>query len=452
MNRYDVIVIGAGFAGLSAAVRLAHHGARVVVLEARRRLGGRATAFPDRETGNVVDNGQHILLGCYRETLAFLGDIGAGDRVRRQPRLGVTMIDREGVRSRLDCSGLPAPLHLVAGVFEWSALTWADRWSVLRMAGPLGIARQQAAGRTTRLAASPGETVTQWLTRHGQTDRVREMLWDPLALATLNQKPQVAAAPVFARVLGEMFTSDERDAAIVWPTRSLDEMYAEPARQFIESKGGSVATAAAQVVVREGGVERVISGSDEWMADAVVAAVPWFALPGLFMGDIAPLGAVLQAAAATQASPIVTVHLWFDRAVLEEPILGLPGRAMQWVFDQRLMGDAHGHSPDASHVTLVSSGASDLLGRPNDALIALAQSELAAALPSIRAARVTSATVVREPRATFSLAPNQPSRPATTTAIRGLLLAGDWVDTGLPATIEGAVRSGHAAAAAASRT
>src|SRR4029077_5017530 len=114
MTTSDAIVVGAGFAGLSAAVRLARDGARVLVLEARGRLGGRATAFPDRETGEIVDNGQHVLLGCYRETFSFLRDIGAEDHVRIQPQLAVTMIDREGRRSRLDCSGLPAPLHLVA--------------------------------------------------------------------------------------------------------------------------------------------------------------------------------------------------------------------------------------------------------------------------------------------------------------------------------------------------
>src|SRR5437868_15302755 len=112
----EVVVVGAGFAGLSAAVRLARGGARVTVLEARARLGGRATAFHDRETGALVDNGQHVLLGCYTSTFAFLREIGAGDHVALQQTLSVTMIDRNGRRSRLVCPPLPAPLHLIAGV------------------------------------------------------------------------------------------------------------------------------------------------------------------------------------------------------------------------------------------------------------------------------------------------------------------------------------------------
>src|SRR6185436_9250707 len=118
-DSYDAIVIGAGFAGLSAAVRMTRNGARVVVLEARSRLGGRATAFPDRETGEIVDNGQHVLAGCYVETFAFLRDIGAEDHVHLASHLAVTMVDREGVTTRLSCAALPPPLHLVAGVFDW---------------------------------------------------------------------------------------------------------------------------------------------------------------------------------------------------------------------------------------------------------------------------------------------------------------------------------------------
>src|SRR4051794_29846618 len=165
----DVVVIGAGCAGLSAAARLARQGLRVLVLEARGRLGGRATAFADRETGELVDNGQHILLGCYTDTFAFLGDIGALDNVRVQPQLAVTMIDRAGRRSRLSCPSLPSPFHLFAGVLEWEALSWRDRLSIFDMATPLKLARRELRPGATMRAASPGETVQHWLERNGQT-------------------------------------------------------------------------------------------------------------------------------------------------------------------------------------------------------------------------------------------------------------------------------------------
>ncbi len=445
MNNYDVIVIGAGFAGLSAAVRLAKAGARVVVLEARARLGGRATAFQDRDSGEMVDNGQHVLLGCYRETLAFLREIGADDRVRMRSQLTVTMVDREGVRSRLDCGGFPTPFNLLAGVCDWTALSWSDRWSVLGMAGPIRTAYRQSRGDSSRLAASPGETAENWLIRNGQTERAREMLWEPLALAALNQPARTAAASVFATVIGEMFGGPEAGAsALVLPERPLHEVYAEPARAFLERHDGRVVTGApAQIRIDGGHVSAVEAGSDEWRAGTVVSAVPWFALHNLFSGDAAPLEPLLAAAKATDASPIVTVNLWYDRPVLDEPFIGLPGRVMQWAFEKRFPGAA---SP---HVSLLSSGAAEVLAWSNTRLIDVARDELAAALPSAKAARVVHAGVVREPQATFSLAPSQPPRPATRTAVAGLYLAGDWVETGLPATIESAVRSGHRAADAA---
>jgi len=443
----DVVVIGAGFAGLSAAARLARSGARVTVLEARSRLGGRATAFADRETGEIVDNGQHVLLGCYRETFSFLRDIGAADNVRLQPSLGVTMIDRAGRRSRLACPALPPPLHLLAGVLEWDGLAWRDRLSILRMATPLRLAARQLQPGATAIAASPGETVENWLVRNGQTARIRELLWEPLALAALNQPAALAAAPPFARVLAEMFSSDARAAAIGLPVKPLHLMYAEPAREIIERHGGAVVTGSpARIQVDGNRIGVVEAAGQRWHSATVVSAVPWFAFPDLIQGHAPGMLATLDRARRMASSPIVTVNLWFDRPVLDEPFIGLPGRPMQWMFDKRIISGG-----GSSHLSLVSSGASPMVDLANERIIADAHDELLAAMPEARAARLVRATVVREPRATFSLAPGQPARPPTDTAVRGLFLAGDWIETGLPATIESAVRSGHWAADAVLR-
>jgi len=440
----DVVVIGAGFAGLSAAVRVAREGGRVLLLEARARLGGRATAFPDRDTGELVDNGQHVLLGCYRETFAFLRDINAADNVTLQRQLAVAMIDRGGRRSRLICPSLPSPLDVIAGVFEWDALSWRDRFSILGMVKPLTIARRAVrvadGAASPLLAASPGETVENWLIRNGQTARIREMLWDPLALAALNQPAAIAAAPVFARVLGEMFSGEPQAASIALPNKPLHLTYAEPARAFIESHGGVVRTGAqATVAVDREAVVAVEALGERWTPAHVIVAVPWFAFADVFPDGPPPLQAIVERARAMVASPIVTVDLWFDRAVLDEPFIGLPGRAMQWVFNR------------SSYVSLVSSGAEALFRKTNDELVTVAHTELLEAVPDARRARLIHSAVIREPRATFSLAPGQPPRPAAETGVRGLWLAGDWTDTALPATIESAVRSGHRAARLATR-
>jgi zeta-carotene desaturase len=191
----------------------------------------------------------------------------------------------------------------------------------------------------------------------------------------------------------------------------------------------------------------MISVPDEQIAvAAAIVAVPWYALGELFQGDQSLLQPILDAARATASSPIVTVNLWFDQPVLQQRFLGLPGRAMQWVFDAAAAFGADDRA--GSRLSVVSSGAAALIERSNAELIDLAHRELLDAIPAARAARMLRGTAIREPKATFSLAPGSPVRPQTATPVQGLVLAGDWIETGLPATIEGAVRSGHLAAAA----
>ncbi|MEO5740068.1 MAG: hydroxysqualene dehydroxylase HpnE [Vicinamibacterales bacterium] len=451
MKSPDVIVVGAGVAGLRAAVQLADRGARVTVLESRAVLGGRATAFNDPQTGERIDNGQHVMLGCYHETFAFLRQLGTADRVRVQPGLEVDFVDRAGARSRLSLPALPAPMNFAAGLINWTALGWRDRLAALRLARPIRTAqagqREKGRGKTPRrIAASPGETVEEWLINNGQTARIREMLWEPLALAALNQSVRVAAAPPFVAVLAQMFGGGPQDASLALPTWPLDQVYAEPARRFIEERGGVVRIGcAARIHLANGTVSHVDTRGERLAAGSVVAAVPWYALVDLFTGDLAPVEAIRTAAAATKPSPIASVNLWLNRRILQTPFLGLTGRTMQWVFDKEQMLET-----ETSHLTLVSSGADDVMALQNDELIALALGELRDALPEARAAKVVRASVVKERRATYSLAPGQPKRPGTGTEVKGLVLAGDWIETGLPATIEGAAISGRRAAEALS--
>ncbi|MCY3844232.1 MAG: FAD-dependent oxidoreductase [Acidobacteria bacterium] len=483
---HDVIVIGAGFAGLSAAVALADAGARVLVLERRPRLGGRATSYRDAATGESVDNGQHVLFGCYRETWRFLRRVGADRDVRLAPSLAVESIDVDGERTRLDCPHLPAPFSLAAGVLEWDRVPASERWAALRMLGAVRAERARlgaggawrarlgaGAPREPRDAAPRGtaradETVRDWLVRLGQGPRLRHLLWEPLALAALNQRPEQAAAPPFARVLAELCGPGRTDAAIGVPARPLAALYAEPARRFVEARGGSVRTQTPATVRFDGEELRgVAAGETLLRAEAVIAAVPWHALPGLLPDRPDALAPVTEAARATPGSPIVSVNLWVDRPLLASRFVGLPGRTMQWAFETapghreaRGLGEARGTAdgcgsgtgsgrrPAGARLTLVASGADDVAHLPNPRIVARAAADLRDALPD-RGWRIEHASVIREPRATFSLAPGQPRRPGTETPVPGLLLAGDWIDTGLPGTIESAVVSGHRAAEAA---
>jgi uncharacterized protein with NAD-binding domain and iron-sulfur cluster len=271
-----------------------------------------------------------------------------------------------------------------------------------------------------------------------------DWLWEPLAVAALNQPITEAAAGPFVRVLADMFGPDRRASALVLPSTPLDQMYALPARAFIESRGGEVRTNALARVATDGTrVTGVQLRGVEIPTDRVISTVPWHQLRTLFEDVPSSLIEIVDHASRMRSMPIVTVNLWYDRVVMEDQFVGLPGRSMQWVFDKRR---AFGET--ASHLSLVSSAASALTPLDSQPLIDLAAREVTASLPGARDAMLVRATVVREKHATFSLCPGQPPRPGTLTPLKGFYLAGDWTDTGLPGTIESAVISGHRAASA----
>jgi squalene-associated FAD-dependent desaturase len=438
--------VGAGCAGLAAAVRLVAAGRKVAVVEEAPRLGGRATAFTDRQSGERVDNGQHVLFGCYRDTYAMLTTIGTRDLAPLQRALSVDMAGDGGRRAELRCPAWTPPWHLAAGVLGWRALPFVDRLGVLRLASLLRAVRRDGAEAVAARVPS-GQTVSAWLSAHGQSPVLCEWLWHPLAIAALNQSPDTAAAAPFVRVIGELFGPRADDSAIGLPLVPLDVLYAEPARRYIEVHGGVVLTnASARVTTSDrGAVTGVRAGSTAIVADAVVSAVPWHAFGRIWDRGIPPvLSDLATDAAAMQNSPILTVNLWFDGPVdLGARFIGLIGGPLHWVFDKSaLYGDRTGH------LSAVASGATALGRLENAEVTRLGIDQLTRAVPALAGRRLRRALVVREQRATFSLAPGGPARPSCRTPLAHFYLAGDWTDTGLPATIEGAVRSGHRAAEA----
>jgi hydroxysqualene dehydroxylase len=286
------------------------------------------------------------------------------------------------------------------------------------------------------------ETVRQWLVRHGQAPRLCELLWEPLALAALNQSIDHAAAEHFVGVLQKMFGPDPAAASIVLPAVPLDDLYAKPAREWLSARGAEVRlNAPAHVRVSGDRIVGVRIRDEHVDVPIVISAVPWFALPSIFEEPPALLRETMRHAADLESSAIVTVNFWFDRPIVDRLLIGLPGRAFQWVFDKGAIFEN-----GASHLSLVASGASALVSDSNDTLVQRALAELRDAVPAARTATLRRASAIRERRATFSLAPDAAPRPDTKTAVEGFFLAGDWIDTGLPATIESAVVSGHSAA------
>jgi zeta-carotene desaturase len=434
----EVLIIGGGFAGLAAGVALAGAGRRVRLLEQKPHLGGRARSFAHPATGSVVDNGQHLLMGCYHATLRFLKDIGTLDHIALQPRLRMHFVEPPGKITTLDCPNLPSPWHVLAGVLRSDAFSWKEKLEICR----LGCALARASAGDAELAHL---TVEEWLTRVGQSERVRRGFWDLIAIAALNEDPRRASAAVFARVLRLALFTSPRDSRLAVPRVGLSECYTDAAQAYITARGGTVEFGRSldALLVAEGACRGVrLAGDRVIEADTVISAVPWNEFVRILPGDWLRREPSFTDILSLRPAPIISITLWLDRAITELEFAGLRGTTIQWLFNRsKITG---GGDPCYS---LVLSGAHEHIGRSKDNLLAAALEDLRCLFPAAQEAKVIDSLVIKERFATFSPAVGaDAARPPARTPIRGLYLAGDWTATGLPATIEGAVQSGYAAA------
>lgn len=433
-----VAVVGGGFAGLAAAVRLAREGVRVTLLERRPFLGGRTYSFTHPATGEVLDNGPHVLMGAYAEALDFLAEIGAADRVAVQPRLHVAMAHPALGLGAVSAPPVPGPLQAPAALLRYRLLSPRDR---LRLVG--GALRLVARPRA-RLAA---ETVAEALAAVGQSAAACERFWHPLAIATLNEAPEVAAAAPFAAVLRKGFFAGAQAARFIVSRVPLSDMYATAARACIERAGGRVLLAAPVTgLALGGGAVRgvVVRDGTTVEADAVILAVPCAALLRLLPPAWREEPG-WRALAGLGTSPIVSTHLWLERPVAwGSAFLGLLASRAQWLFHCGPTRDG------GCRLASVTSGARFWDEASDEDIEREVLDDARAVLPALRGVRCVRAHVIRERHATLSLTPAADARrPAAETGLPNLFLAGDWVQTGLPATIEGAVQAGRRAAALA---
>lgn len=427
-----VCVVGAGLAGLAAACELAEAGHDVVVLERRRWAGGKAYSFVDQESGTRVDNGQHIVMRCTTAYVDFLRRLGSESLIRWQPRLRVPVIDAGGRRSVLAASALPAPLHLGPSFVRYAHLGAGDKLRVARAV--LAVRRQDRDDPAIR-----GQTFGAWLRLRGQSERAVREFWDLIVLPALNCRSDEASAEQALFVFQEGFLKSAEAAAIGLPAAGLSNLHAEPALRYVRERGGEVRTGcrAEAVEIVDGRVDGVVLADGERVdADAYVVALPPRELLELLPDRVRATSPFAELA-RMRTSPIVNVHLWFDGPVIDEDFVAFTGNDLQWLFRGR----------DEGHVVLSLSAARRQMPLDKQALVGLLLPQLQRALPSMRDRRLLSATVIKEPEATFVPAPGL-VRPSNITPIENLFLAGAYTDTGWPATMESAVRSGLTAAQA----
>jgi squalene-associated FAD-dependent desaturase len=434
--RSDVLVVGAGFAGVAAATALAERGVRVTVIETRQRVGGRAASWTDPRTGEVLDNGQHVLASFYDETLRLLDRLGTRDALQADPTLRLHLWERGHGDYELAAPNLPAPFHWLAAVGGCSRLSAAGRIAALGL-------HPKVKALLEKPDAAQSLTVDRWLRGPGGAGGSDDLsaIVETIAVAALNENPKDGSALLLGRVLDRLLSSPASKSGLALARRGLGELFAGFAR-YVEGRGGSVRfrTTALGIRVSDGRAAGVsLLGGERIDAGAVILAVPHERV-GWMLG--ADLLAPYRELVATPWSPIVSTVHTFDRAVLPARFIGLIGTATQWVFDRGARG------AEEYQVGTIRSAAFHDVARDAATIAAETTAELREAFPAAREARVLGARVFKERRATLRSTPMvQPLRPGPVTSLPGLLLAGDWTDTGLPATIESAVLSGHRAAA-----
>jgi squalene-associated FAD-dependent desaturase len=476
-----VAVVGGGLAGLAAGCALADSGFQVTLFERRAFLGGRASSYQHPGTGEIVDNCQHVLLGCCTNLIQFYERFGVQSKIRWYDKL--TFLEPGGRASAIGSSALPAPFHSAPSFLRAACLNLDDKLTI-------------AAAMAALMPSAPpdhGETFLSWLRRHRQTQRAIDRFWKTILVSALNEDLDRISVPYAAQVVRESFLKSAAAGRMGVPTVPLTELYSV-AGEYIQARGGEVRLRSAVECFRaaSGATQLLIAGK-EASFDFVVFAVPFDVILRM-LPQVAAAESLRKALARFETSPITGIHLWFDRQITDLDHAVLLDRTIQWMFHKsNLLGrtgslsGSGGHdgtiegklaSPNAagivagrgfsradepgneaalaaergSYLELVVSSSKSLVERSKAEVIDLALRELREFFPGARDANLVKSTVIKEVHATYSPQPGADLfRPASETAWPRVFLAGDWTATGWPATMEGAVRSGYKAAEAVLR-
>jgi squalene-associated FAD-dependent desaturase len=426
------VVIGGGLAGITAAMALAERGEDVTLLEARPRLGGATTSF--NRDGLVVDTGQHVFLRCCTAYRELLNKLGVAGHTSLQDRFDITIFSPTGPAS-LRRTSLPGPLQTLPALARYRFLSLAERSQVGRAA--LGFARVDPNSRTADLTR-----LGDWLSARGQDENTRRVLWDLFIIATLNIAGDDANLALAATVVQQALLGKIGAADIGVPRLPLGELHGSAANRVLASLGAKVLLNAKVTAIEPtepAGFRVAVRDGETLDADAVVLAVPHEVAATLLPPRALPEQTV-KSWEDLGASPIVNVHVIYDRKVLDLPFAAAVNSPVQWMFDRTAIA---GLSTPGQYVALSQSAADDYVDTPVAELRDIFVPALEELLPKARDAKVTEFFVTRERRATFRQSPGcNGLRPGPATRLPGLVLAGSWTATGWPDTMEGAVRSG----------
>jgi len=435
-NTFDVIILGAGISGLSAAMHCIKLGKTPILVESTGNIGGRARSFEDRVSGDIIDNGQHVMMGCYASFLELIQEMGMMHAMQKQKYLSIPFHFMNGEKDILLAKGIAGcngPLGMALGMLRLRFIQFADKKSLLLFALrlQLGMCR-------------PGSmTAKEFLLSEKQTDTLIELIWTPVILATMNGKPDEVSAKVFVTVLRLAFFGSGDASSLYIPKCGLSELF-EPFEAWLNSHGGIMlrSNGVSSILIEHGIAKGVALADGTVLSSArIISAIPPHALQKIIPHEIqqyeyfSELGQIGY-------SPIISLYLWFDKAFPEIELSAIMHANTQWIFKKSTM-----MKTAKSLLALTISAGDDIIGISTEDIAQQCADEVRNCFPEMQDAQVIHWKVIKEKSATVLIDPEtEDIRPKQQSPIDGLILAGDWTNTGLPATLEGAALSGKIAA------
>lgn len=432
-TKRTVGIVGGGLAGLAAGCALADAGLKVTLFERRPYVGGRASSYEHPGTGEVVDNCQHVLLGCCTNLIQFYERLGVSDKIRWFDEL--TFLEPGGRASRFAPTRLPAPMHNVPAFLGAHMLSMADRLAISR--AMFAMSRGLPDGEEDFLA---------WLQRHRQTEPAIERFWKTVLVSALNEDLDRVSSRYAAQVFRESFMNSADAGRMGVPSIPLSQLYSA-AIDYIQAREGEVLLRCGVNGVNQcGGVAKVSTASGQQQFDYAVVAAPFQTVAALLPAD-SVAEQLKDKLKHFESSPITGIHLWFDREITPLPHAVLLDRTIQWMFQKSKF--QHEREGPGSYIEVVVSASKSLVPKSREEVLDIALRELAEFFPAVKESKVLKAAVIKEVHATYSVLPGLDQfRPNVKTDWPSIFLAGDWTASGWPATMEGAVRSGYLAAEA----
>ncbi len=446
MQTRTVVIIGGGIAGLATAVRLIQLGLKPIVLEKRPFLGGRAYSFTDSDTGEEIDNGQHVFVGACDELQKYIADIGASDQIRLDERIGFPVLKGQKI-GWLKARRLPGLLSNLSALLGYRHVSLGGKLRILWALLLIKLARLDSGP----IPSHDQISFDDWLRGHSQNNETIRNFWNLIILPSLNDDITAVSAYTGIQLFKIALLGSAQNPAMGIPLAGLSTLIGENARRFIELHGGEIRTGVDvdSLHIAGGGIKGVSTVGDELIeGEAVVSAVPAQAMTKLIISDSDGPNDFFTPAESVQTAPIVAIHIWYDRPVLSEKFVAVLDSPLQWVFnDTDLKPHNNQSSESGQHIVISLSGAWQWQDRSKQELRDIFTVEMEKAFPTAESAVIKKFTIVKMLEATFRVAPgSQRIRLSQRSPLPGFYLAGDWTDTGWPSTMESAVRSGNLAA------